>query len=225
LDLHRYRPERFAINQFITMLLMHEVNLIFDVGANIGQYAKEIREAGYRGRIISFEPLSAAHDQLLVASRNDSQWEIAPRAAIGNSDEEIDIHVAGNSASSSVLGMCAAHVDAAPESRYIGSERVQLRRLDSFASNYFEANSVPFLKIDTQGYEDRVLDGTTGLLDRFVGLQLELSLVRLYEGQCLYDEMIAKLQALGFELWAIAPVFFDPMSKRLLQIDATFFRR
>jgi hypothetical protein len=81
-----------------------------------------------------------------------------------------------------------------------------------------------FLKIDTQGYEDRVLRGAVELLPRAVGLQLEMSLVSLYEGQRRFDEMYVELVGKGFELWSMSPAFVDPRSGRLLQVDATFFR-
>lgn len=223
-DLRRYHPSGSETAQFMTMLSAHGINLVFDVGANIGQFGKSLREADYRGRIVSFEPLAAARVQLLSVSRNDSLWAIAPRAAIGSEDGEIEINVAGNSVSSSVLGMLDAHASSAPCSAYVGSEKVPLRRLDAIASDYLVPGSVLFIKIDTQGYEDRVLQGATSLLDRAVGLQLELSLVPLYDGQRLHEELISQLKALGFELWGMAPVFIDPTSGRLLQVDATFFR-
>jgi hypothetical protein len=61
-------------------------------------------------------------------------------------------------------------------------------------------------------------------LEKVVGLRVELSLVRLYEGQQLHDEIRADLEAIGFRLWDINRVFTDPQTRRLLQIDATFFR-
>lgn len=223
-DLRRYHPASSEVAQFMTMLSKHGINLVFDVGANTGQFGKMLRESGYRGRIVSFEPLSLAREQLLAESRNDSLWEVAPQAAIGSEEGEIEIHIAGNSQSSSVLEMLDAHSSAASESRYIGSERVPLQRLDSLVPSNLHQDSVSFLKIDTQGYEDRVLNGAEGILDRIAGMQLELSLVPLYEGQRLFGDLIEQLQATGFELWAISPVFIDPRSGRLLQVDATFFR-
>lgn len=223
-ELRRYQPEKSNDAQLMTMLKTHRVNLIYDVGANIGQFGWQLRNLGYSGRIVSFEPLAEAHKQLMLTRKNDPLWEVAPQVAIGNEDGEIEIHVAGNSVSSSVLSMLDAHASAAPESVYVDSEKVRLQRLDSIARDYLHAEDVLFIKIDTQGYEDRVLQGASNLLARAVGLQLELSLVPLYEGQCLYDEMIAQLKTLGFELWGITPVLVEPMKGRLLQVDATFFR-
>ena len=224
-DLRRYHPASSEAAQFMAMLSVHGVNLVFDVGANIGQFGRSLRDASYSGRIVSFEPLSAAWKQLVATGRNDSMWEIAPRAAIGSDNGEIEIHIASNSASSSILDMLDSHVNAAPESRYIGSEKVPLRRLDSIALNYLHPDSVAFLKIDTQGYEDRVLQGATDLFKRLVGLQLEMSLVPMYEGQLLFNDLREQLQAKGYALWGISPVFVDPKNGRLLQVDATFFRR
>ena len=224
-ELRRYDSATSEAAQFMAMLSDHEINLIFDVGANTGQFGESLRGAGYGGRIVSFEPLSAAREQLLSAGRNDPLWDIAPRAAIGSEDGEIKIHVSENSVSSSVLNMLDTHTSAAPGSAYVGSEKVPLWRLDTIAPDYLTSDSVLFIKIDTQGYEDRVLQGATALLTRAIGLQLELSLVPLYDGQRLYDELISQLKELGFELWGMFPAFIDPTSGRLLQVDATFFRR
>jgi len=87
-----------------------------------------------------------------------------------------------------------------------------------------QEDSTPFIKIDTQGYEAQVLRGAECLLQKAAGLQVELSLVPLYAGQVLYDELISQVKSKGFELWGLTPVFIDAQSGRLLQADATFFR-
>lgn len=224
-ELKVFNPATSESAQFMQMLSTHKVNLVLDVGANVGQFGqKNLRDAGYSGRIVSFEPTLEAWNKLVARSNNDQNWTVAPRTAIGNADGEIEIHISSNSQSSSILDMLATHSEAAPESRYIGSERVPLCRLDSVATGYLAEDSVVFLKIDTQGYEDRVLDGAKNLLTKVVGLQLELSLVPLYENQRLYDNLISQLKLSGFELWAVSPAFVDPKNGRLLQMDATFFR-
>jgi FkbM family methyltransferase len=224
IDIHRYRPEASETGRLSAMLTTHGVDLVLDVGANIGQYAQALREAGYQGRLVSFEPLSTAHAQLLGASQSDPRWEIAPQAAIGDHDGEIVINIAGNSVSSSPLNMLDGHIQAAPGSISVGQEQVRLLRLDSLAHKYLKPATVPFLKIDTQGYEDRVLDGATELLGRIAGLQLEVSFIPLYDGQQLYNALTERLRALGFSIWAIWPGFYDGRSGRMLQADVTFFR-
>lgn len=224
LEITRYVPANSESAQLIKMLSEHNINLVLDVGANTGQFGTLLRESGYKNRIVSFEPLLNEWNQLVKTSEMDKLWDVALRAAIGNVNDVIDINISKNSQSSSVLNMLEAHSTAAPESKFIGVERVLLRTLDSLALDYLDANTTSFLKIDTQGYEDRVLEGAGQILDKISGLQLELSLVPLYQDQSLYDELIAKLKNIGFNLWAIRPVFIDQDSGRLLQVDATFFR-
>jgi FkbM family methyltransferase len=224
LELRRYKPTHSAAAQFLAMLTAHRVNLVFDVGANAGQFAARLRESGYRGRIVSFEPLSAEWTRLKNASRNDSLWQVAPRGAIGSEDGEIEIHIAGNSGSSSALNMLDLHRETAPDTAYIGTERVPLRRLDSIGQDYLTEDSIVLVKIDTQGFESQVLKGAPKIIGRAVGLSLEMSFVPLYEGETLFEQMFATIRALGFEVWDFKPAFIDRGSGRLLQADVAFFR-
>jgi FkbM family methyltransferase len=225
-DISRFSPDISESARFIRQLNFHGINLVMDVGANIGQFGrKNLRDAGYRGRIVSFEPLSAAWNGLSSEAAGDTLWTIAPRMAIGAENGDIKINVAQNSVSSSILDMLPKHQESAPESKYIAVEVVPIRRLDEIAPQYLLPDSKIFLKIDTQGFEDFVLKGAQGILDRVAGIQLELSLIPLYEGQQLYDEMILRLKLAGFDLWGISTAFVDVDSGRTLQVDATFFRR
>jgi len=198
IDLKRYNIQTSEAAKMQRLLAYHNIDLVFDVGANIGQYAKLLRELGYSGRIVSFEPLSSAYSQLKAVSEKDPLWEIAPQAAIGNQEGEIIINIAGNSYSSSALPMLDAHLESAPESAYSGSETVKLSRLDTLAKNYIKSETKSiFLKIDVQGLEKQVLEGATAILPLVKGIKLELSLVPLYEGQVLFQEMIDIVEKLG----------------------------
>jgi len=183
-----------------------------------------LRSGGYTGGIFSFEPLQAAHKKLGMAAAGDQSWVVATRMAVGAIDGEIEINVAGNSTSSSILDMRNAHLQAAPQSQYVGRETTPIRRLDSINHASIEGAKNILLKIDTQGYEAQVLDGANALLDRVKGIQIELSLVQLYEGQTLYLNLIQRLMGRGFELWGVFPGFVDPSNGRLMQFDGVFFR-
>lgn len=223
-DLHRLTPASNPAFQLLKALNRFDVDLVLDVGANVGQFASELRSVGYKGNIVSFEPLSAAHMALSGAAGRDPKWHVHPRCAIGDHDGEIEINIAGNSVSSSVLPMMESHSSAAEGSAYVGVESVPLRRLDSVAPEYLVKSRRPFLKIDTQGFEWQVLDGASATLKHVQGLMCELSLVPLYAGEHLWLEVINRLKAEGFALWAIQPGFKDPQDGRTLQIDAIFFR-
>ena len=135
------------------------IDLVFDVGANTGQFAREIRDSGFKGRIVSFEPLSAAHQELTVAAASDQLWAVHERCALGDQEGSVTLNIAGNSVSSSVLEMAAVHAAAAPGSAYVGQEETTLVKLDSVAHKYIGGSQRPFLKIDTQGFEWQVLTG------------------------------------------------------------------
>ncbi|MDP3323303.1 MAG: FkbM family methyltransferase [Hydrogenophaga sp.] len=224
IDVNWYNPAQSDTARLFKLLDFHKIDTILDVGANDGGYGKRLRQGGYTGSILSFEPLSSAHAKLVHASRGDVAWEIAPRMAIGSSIGEVEINIAGNSTSSSILSMQSLHETVAPQSRYVGTETVTLTRLDAVAHPFIEQSKNLLLKIDTQGYELPVLEGAEAILKRVRGIQLEMSLVPLYEGQMLYKETIDWLEAKGFELWSVMPGFVDQTSGRMLQMDGVFFR-
>ena len=224
-DLKRYNVQTSEAAKMQRLLAYHNIDLVFDVGANIGQYAKLLRELGYSGRIVSFEPLSSAYSQLKAVSKKEPLWEIAPQTAIGNQEGEITINIAGNSQSSSALPMLDAHLESAPESAYSGSETVKLSRLDTLAKDYIKSETKSiFLKIDVQGLEKQVIEGATAILPLVKGIKLELSLVPLYEGQVLFKEMIDIVEKLGYELYGIEPGFTAEKTGRMLQMDGIFFK-
>jgi FkbM family methyltransferase len=212
-----------AARQLIRGFDAFGIDLVFDVGANVGQFAQQIRAGGFRGRIVSFEPLSAAHVRLQTAAEKDGAWTVHPRCALGDFDGTTEINIAGNSVSSSVLAMSETHSAAAPGSAYVGREAVDVFRLDALAPAYLADAHRPFLKIDTQGFEWQVLLGARDTVPRLQGLLCELSLVVLYDGQRLWREMIDHLEAAGFTLWGLQPAFMDARGRNL-QVDAIFFR-
>jgi hypothetical protein len=51
-----------------------------------------------------------------------------------------------------------------------------------------------------QGYELPVLDGASGIMDRVVGAQVEVSLIPLYEGQPSITQVISRLESDGLRV-------------------------
>jgi FkbM family methyltransferase len=222
-DLHRFLPTLSPDAQIAQLLRSFGIDLVFDVGANSGQYGQLLRSLGYAGRILSFEPLSAAHRQLQAVTEGDSLWTAAPRTAVGEVEGEITINVAGNSASSSIRAMLESHRAAAPHSAYVGTETVPIARLDRLTAAV-PAGASTLLKIDTQGYEAEVMAGGPATLAAASAVQIELSLLPLYQGQASLEEMLALMAGHGLTLWAIWPGFADPATGRILQAEAVFAR-
>lgn len=223
-EMHKYIPGSSSTAQLASSLRNFNIDLILDVGANVGQFGEELRQAGYKGKIISYEPLPDAYDILDSRVKNDALWRVHDRTAIGSHNGEIVINVAGNSASSSILPMLEKHIEAAPHSAYIGKVGVPIKRLDETLGEDFHQSLAPFLKIDTQGYEWDVLDGAAHALEKCQGVLVELSFIPLYEGQHLWLEVVDRLQKSGFRLWALQPGFTDNQTGQLLQADGIFFK-
>ena len=135
----------------------------------------------------------------------------------------VEINIAGNTESSSILAMLPSHSEAAPQSRYVSTESVPIHRLDE-VSNLSPSDRV-MLKIDVQGYERQVLAGAEEVLKLCRAVVSELSLVPLYGGQALAREIWDFLEMQGFEPWSLEPCFRNPESGRTLQLDGAFVRR
>jgi FkbM family methyltransferase len=224
-EVSRPYSERGWKRQFVKQLESRNVRVVLDVGANSGQYATDLRRAAYKGRIVSFEPLSESFSLLELNASKDPLWDCR-RCALGETDGTISINVAGNAgASSSVLPMLSRHQEAFPPANYVGTEEVSIRRLDSLAPEVLRPTDVTFLKIDVQGFEKQVVAGARSTIDeRCVGMQLELSFVPLYEGAMLIREALDLVYSFGFTLAGLVPGFADPRDGRMLQADGVFFR-
>ncbi len=206
------------------MLKQAHVDLILDVGANIGQYAKQRMATGYTHRIVSFEPLSAARAILLSEAARYPNWDVADQCALGEHDGTVTLHIAGDSRASSVLSATKAHLQFSPDAIEVATEIVNIARLDKVAQPFIEKSRSPFLKIDVQGFEDQVLRGSTEILPKLIGLQLELSFIPIYHGQKLFLEMLSMISGMGFTLHRMVPAWIEHETGRWLQADGIFFR-
>lgn len=112
-DLRRWSPESGFEARRSALLRKAGVDLVIDVGANEGQYVRGLRDCGYAGPVVSVEPLGSAFAALSSASSRDPGWKVI-RAAAGSSEARRELHIAGNSASSSLLPMLDRHVRAEP---------------------------------------------------------------------------------------------------------------
>lgn len=223
-DIVPYRAGSHAVARRQRLIAHHRIDTVLDVGANAGQFGLELRRLfGYRGRIVSFEPLSGAFTKLQRAARGDSNWRVL-NMALGDSRGTQTIHVAGNSESSSILDMLSLHVEAAPRSRYTGEEAIRVETLDAIFEETCPSAKSVYLKIDTQGYEAQVLRGAARSLERIDTIQVEMSLAPLYAGQALFDDLYADLRSKGYALVAVENNFGDARTGHLLQIDGIFRR-
>jgi FkbM family methyltransferase len=195
------------------------------VGAHRGQYGRFLRNIGYRGKIVSFEPEPQNYARLRAIASGDARWLTVP-AALGERDGEASFNVAHISTFSSFLEPSAYSFEqfgnAGATERVI---RVPMRRLDSVLDELITSadSHALFLKMDTQGYDSSVLDGAFGVLEAVRGIQTEVSVKALYEGMTSFDAAITRMTSLGFELTGLFPVTRD-LELRVVEFDCVVRR-
>lgn len=224
LEIRRNGPsarDDLRLAQFIKRL---EIDLLFDVGANRGQFAEQLFANGYGGRIVSFEAMPHAHRDLTsAAARMGDRWEVAPAVAVSDREGRVSFHVNDSDATSSLLAASSKALDTIPGIRSRATVEVPARRLDDMFADYAKDGMRTFLKIDVQGGEGHVLAGAQATLGRTAGMVIELSLTELYDGQPLAFDVLALLRAAGFAVYDISPAYRDPTSHKLEQIDVVLF--
>ncbi|GAB3279228.1 FkbM family methyltransferase [Larkinella harenae] len=219
----QHLPTDPIVRQWCDLMQSNGIDLIFDVGANIGQYALKVRGLGYAGDIISFEPMREAYQQLQVNAATDARWHTL-HTGIGHYDGTAVINVSTNSYSSSILDILPLHLESAPDAVYTRQEPISIQRLDTLIDQFYKPGKNLFVKIDTQGFERQVFEGSKNALNKIRGFQMELSLQPLYEGETLMQEMIVLMRQNGFKLKLIESGYRSDETGELMQVEGYFFR-
>jgi FkbM family methyltransferase len=206
----RDRPPRDLANPLAVELAAHRlllravlesrgVNCVIDVGAHRGGYGSQLREAGYRGEIVSIEPIAASFEALSARAKGDPSWHVR-RLALGSEDGRARLQVTRESNFTSFLRPTPFSLDWFGGSAVEREEEVEVRRLDAVFDAL--AAHVPeprvLLKTDTQGWDLEVIEGARGCLERVAALQIELSVRGVYEGAVGWLDALTTLRELGF---------------------------
>ena len=218
LKIQRINVETDFDHVVITSLRIGNCDVVLDVGANTGQYAKKIILGGYQGEILSFEPLRDAFQKLEASTKKHKNWAAIGPVAIGEKNGTSQINVSGNSVSSSLLEMEEAHRSAEKTSKYIGVQDVDVRSIMSYQDILAPFTKI-YLKIDTQGFELNVLRGLGEVIEKIVFIQLEVSFIELYSQQCLNKDIETWMSDNNFAIWSIERGFSDPATGQILQAD------
>lgn len=199
------------------------IDLVLDIGANTGQFAQSLRGGGYKGRIVSFEPVSEAFQALQRTAAGDPLWSVV-NLALGQEDGTASINISANSYSSSLLGVCGWALAVEPSIGFVGREDVALRRLDSVFDDVAEPNETVLMKIDAQGFELAIINGALKIIDKLELIQLEASLRPVYEGEPPIEQVIQHMSGLGFRIVAVDTGWEDLSTHEVLQVDLLLAR-
>lgn len=200
-----------------------DIATVLDVGANDGAFANELREQGYRGRIVSFEPIAEIFDRLQARAARDPLWQVH-HLALGDVDEQRTIAVSEQDVFSSLLPPTQRSADLWSGIAAARREQVTVERLDTFLARHPDYLDKPYLKIDTQGFELPVLRGAEASLSHFRCIQAELAFTPLYEGQEPWTEVIAWLAERGYVPVLAKENGVDWERMRVVEMDFVFER-
>ena len=220
-ELRQYTPLRSFTAARAELFAKLRIDVVVDVGANAGQYGEQLRELGYRGRIVSLEPIADAYEELRRRAGQDGHWS-ALAVAASDVEGELEINVTANSQSSSMLARNERFADQ-PGWAPLETRRVATRRLDSLVPELLGPGDRTHMKLDVQGYERQVLDGAGDSLARFDSLELELNLDPLYEGQAQLVDLLPLLGEHGFRPVSLEPILLDERGC-LVELDGLFVR-
>lgn len=221
-ELHQL-PEREHLRRFFEYF---QIDCVFDVGANSGQTAEKLRgEIGYRGPIISFEPIPELAAELRRKAERDPHWHVV-EVALDRQSGVTRFNVMADSVFSSL------HAPREDQPQILSSANTVERVIEVKRSTLAEqlpywrerlGFARPFLKMDTQGHDVAVFEGAGTAIRAFVGLQTELAMQPLYDGSMGFVEALSTYQKGGFELSAIVPntAGHFPM---LIEMDCIMYR-
>lgn len=218
----RYPSRESLAGHLMRLFAIRDVECVLDVGANVGQFGTMLRRAGYAGRIISFEPVPEAFAKLSARTDRDGLWE-ARRLALGDRPGVSPINVAVSKSVSSFLTPTAEYASGYAGGRIERVENVEVERLDSI----FDSLSIDarvFLKVDTQGRDLAVVKGASGCLDPIVAIQIEMSVIPIYDLSENYIAAFTFMHEQGFTPTGVFPVVRDD-ELRVYEFDGVFTRR
>jgi FkbM family methyltransferase len=215
LDVRFLRPSTNPGYQRVSLLKHHGVTVVIDIGANVGQYALALREYGYAGAIVSFEPAPEAFRSLLETTRSDPAWS-AVQLAITETEGNATLNITSNTVWTSLL-----HPEAIPV-EVVARETVRTARLDSVADTIPPGRAL--LKVDAQGSEIRILEGAPATLRRSVVVELEFMLAEFYSGQPSARELIDFMYDRGFRLVGVENGAIDDETGEMEYCNGLFAR-
>lgn len=204
------------------------INCVVDVGAYRGSYALELRNAGYTGHILSFEPVAQNFAALAKAAGGDASWRTFP-FALGDRAGDATINLYEGTTFHSLLKPSDFGRDAFPDKLAVtGTETITIRRLADVLDDCLRGIPEPriFLKMDTQGYDLSVVEGAEAILHRVLGLQSEMAVTPIYRDMTTtMSNAVPELQKRGFGLTGLFPVTYDRRDQlSIIELDCVMIR-
>lgn len=203
----------------------YEIDCVIDVGANVGQYGEFLRGIGYRGWIVSFEPVKSVFYELARKAKDDDKWACY-HLALGEMVEEKTINVYSSSVFSSFLDANEYSKNIWKSLEDVMPEAVNVTRLDDIFTEITNLTGSQnyYLKLDTQGYDLNVFRGAQNSLNKVRAMQTELSLIHVYEGMPAPYEALSEFHSNDFLISGCYPINRDE-SLAVIEYDCVLVKK
>lgn len=221
-----WRKEHLLFSKTLASLFeSKQINCVLDVGGNKGQYRDFLRHhVDYQGLIITFEPTEKNFQICSKRAKNDDKW-IVYNFALGSKDEQKEIKIMKSDAFSSFLSPSTEHISDFASNNIVESiESVDVRKLDTIWDELNINNFNIYLKMDTQGYDLEVFNGSLQHINRILALQTEASVIGIYDGMCSIFDHIKFMNDYGFDIAGMFPVSMDTKG-RVIEFDVVMINR
>lgn len=201
-----------------------DIKTVIDIGANNGQSAQIFHNILPDSFIYSFEPLDDCFLQLNSNMKNVKNFK-SFKIAIGEKKGRQKMYKNDVTPCSSLLKMDDLHKHLFPSTSHVTIETIEMDTLDNIVAKLNMKTNI-LLKIDVQGYEDKVLNGSINTLKRVKVIIIEATFEELYEGQPLFSDIYEILYKNGY---IFAGIFGEEMKNPIdgtpLQADCIFVNK
>lgn len=226
-----YQVSRYPVETSLDYHLMElirklDISVVVDVGAHHGEYALRLRRLGFTGSIVSYEPSPEAFAVLAERANPDPNWSVVQKAA-SNRDGEAKLVIYGQSQLNSLFEASDyGSANWGEDMGRRGSLSVETCRLQPMIRELKKAHNRVLLKVDTQGNDLTVLEGTDSELHSVHALQVEVPVQSIYAGVSDFLETVGRLTDLGFDITGMFPIMRDPRDGlRVVEFDCILCNR
>lgn len=197
-----------------------EIKTVLDIGGNVGRFSKTMEYLLPNANIIAFEPLPSCFEQMTKLMDGYDKFK-GYNIGLGDEVAQLEIVESKHNPSSSFLPMGELHKDAFPFAGDGTVRSVQVKRLDDLEKE-LNIEYPLMIKVDVQGFEEKVITGGINVFSKAKVLVLELSFQELYEGQPYFDDIYKMLLPLGFKFYGSMSLMKHPKTGIPLDADCLF---
>ncbi len=225
-DVLKLKNSNFTIDaNLLNIIRKKNINCIIDVGANSGQYGAFLRRIGFKGHILSFEPVSHVFKKLQSAAKHDAKWQCF-QYALGDRDEKKELNVYKSTVFSSFLEANEYSKNTWNALREVRTEIVQIKKLENIYHGLMKdiGNVTCMLKMDTQGYDVNVFEGARAVLGHIEALQSEIAAIKVYEHMPDGLDALKLFQQYGYYISGMFPINREE-SLAVIEFDCLLVKR